>query len=96
MITMTELFELIEREPGLLRPEKLTLACGHTVPNAAGTEVWDYYDWKFATMREAVSHLHHVDIDTSDRLPNGITYWLPGTSVDCSRSTCRDCATRRP
>lgn len=95
MITMTELNEMIDKDPELLAPAKLTLACGHTVPNAAGTEVWNYYDWTFVTM-SGPTEQHDIDIDTSDRLPNGITYWLPGTGIDCSRSTCRDCATRRP
>lgn len=81
MIQMTA--ELRER---FANPATLVLACGHSIPNQAGVRFWNYYDQVWGTItRPAVD----PDVDTSGRLPNGITYWF--SNVDNSRATCENC-----
>jgi hypothetical protein len=67
-------------------PAEVTLACGHRIPNTGGVKVWNYYDMVWTTT-QIVSR---PDIDTSGRLPNGVTYWIT-SSADCSRATCEKC-----
>lgn len=86
MLTRTELTALIALYPEVIKPLTLTLACGHSVLNEAGTFVYNYYDQKWEVITKPVSD---PDIDTSGQLPLGITYWM--TSVDCSRACCVSC-----
>ena len=89
MLTRTELTALMVTMPEIIKPVTVTLACGHSVLNEAGTEIFNYYDMKPQVMSKACAE---PDIDASGLLPNGITYWI--TSVDCSRSCCMACAQR--
>lgn len=89
MLTRTELTALMVTMPEIIKPVTVTLACGHSVLNEAGTEIFNYYDLRVEVMTKACTD---PDIDTSGDLPNGITYWI--TSVDCSRSCCIPCANK--
>jgi len=87
MLTRTEVTAMMALYPEIIKPVTLTLACGHTVFNEAGTRTFNYYDQKFEVMSKPAVN---PDVDASGLLPLGITYWI--TSVDCSRSTCVDCS----
>ena len=75
------------QNPELHNPDRIHLACGHTIPNTGGVTVWDYYDGKESVSR----HVTEPAIDTSGRLPGGVTYWF--SDVDGSRAICMDCHT---
>lgn len=69
----------------LWSPERIHLACGHSIPNTGGVVVWDYYDLREVTTKV----VDRPDVDTSGLLPGGVTYWF--SSVDGSRACCLGC-----
>lgn len=71
-------------------PTELVLACGHSIPNVAGTRYYNHYDWAFGTITRPATT---PDVDTSGLLPNGVTYWF--ASVDNSRAFCVACGERQ-
>lgn len=93
MLTTTEIWEM-QPEP----PEELHLACGHDVPNAIGTKVYDYYDMRPGTIMTPAVGVMDAQPDTSGMLPGGIAWWvrLEGAhSLDGSRMICPPCAQRK-
>jgi len=82
-------FDDIMADESLRDPAEIHLACGHTIPNTGGVEVFNYYDLKVTVSRRVTM----PEVDTSGLLPNGVTYWF--SDVDGSRATCLDCARRR-
>ena len=71
-------------------PTELVLACGHSIPNEAGTPYFNYYDGVFGKIARPATK---PDVDTSGQLPNGITYWF--ADVDNSRAVCEPCGHER-
>jgi hypothetical protein len=70
-------------------PASLHLACGHSILNEVGQRFYNYYDQVWGVLERPADK---PDVDTSGRLPNGVTYWF--SDVDNSRSTCVECGTK--
>lgn len=77
-------------------PAELRLACGHDVPHAIGTPIYNYYDMKAGEITR-LARDYDAQPDTSGQLPNGIAWWVDTTTglVDGSRMCCLPCAKRR-
>lgn len=75
----------ILNDKALYDPEVVYLACGHSIPNVGGIVVWDFYDMEEYT----TTIVSRPDVDTSGRLPNGVTYWFG--NIDGSRACCMTC-----
>lgn len=75
-------------------PEQLQLACGHTVPHAVGTAIFNYYDMEAGTITGLADR---PEPDTSGLLPNGEAWWVRTStgSLDGSRMICPDCAAQK-
>lgn len=67
-------------------PADFWLICGHLLPNRVGKRAFNYYDMKWCEVRPGP---HRPEVDTSGRLPHGITYWF--SEVDGSRACCETC-----
>jgi len=95
MMTHQELTALLDELPALRNPEVLRLACGHDVPNQIGTRVFDYYGWHWSKQSQTTdAELSTISVDTSGKLPYGITYWVFQGS-DNSRVCCETCGNNR-
>jgi hypothetical protein len=94
MLEYREMAAMLAADPSLLSPASLRLACGHDVPNKVGTPVYNYYDAVWTEQRQGTDEIGVVAVDTSGKLPNGITYWCFGP-VDNSRVVCRSCGEER-
>lgn len=85
---MKNIQELLDNA-SLHNPERIPLACGHSIPNTGGLFIFDYYDMRPFTTKVATL----PDIDTSGLFPNGATYWMG--AVDGSRACCMACGIKQ-
>lgn len=77
-------------------PELIRMACGHSVRNAEGSEIYNYYDCEPGTITRPATY-RDEEVDTSGLLPGGRTWWVDTTAglIDGSRMICLRCAEER-
>ena len=83
-------------EEGPEPPAQLRLACGHDVPHAIGTPIFNYYDGREGVITKLAPKAM-AQPDTSGLLPNGVAWWVDTTAgyVDGSRMCCVPCARQK-